>query len=424
MSDRERTVLPALVISLLIAALVAPHASAASVCDNEFEISVLALSKARLPQGTQQKLVTKVYNARRMSRSAEGNGRTRAIQQLEQALHLLDSNATKSVAAEAVTNLRAAIGGYAGCLRTAPALQTVQVTVRALTVPDAGGAPVPAGEGVEIRLDGEPVGKTKKDGTLTFPVTVGEHTFTAASAVAVGASSFVDVTAAMTVDLVLAFGGDYSLTADLQIDELGDNVLQPTASTVTARFLDADLNTVKLKTIHRIELSSTGSEIVDLKSKFAVKGQGELASTDPAGFKQLLANRYGPFELLVIAAANDGRVYRNNVRFDLGRYRTGGTVAPPAQVPVPLGNIAVRLTNDRSGQAFWATTGANGSLTLPNLMPEGVYMVWCETVHQNVRYYCADAYVLNADRNFSLRLFALAGPAAEPAATATTEQGQ
>jgi hypothetical protein len=422
MSRRERFILRALAIGLLIAALSAPSASAASLCDDEYEIAVLALSKAQLPQGTQQKLVSKVYNARRMSRSAAANGRTRAVQQLEQALQLIDSNATKSVAAETRAKLRTAIDGYAGCLRSAPALQVVQMTVRALLAAD-GGTPAPA-EGVEVRVDGESAGKTKKDGTLVVPVTAGEHTFAAVSSAAVGASAFLDVTAPATVDLVLAFGGDYSVTADLQVDELTDNVLQPSAATVTARFLDSDLATVKLKTLDRVELSSTSSDIVDLGKKFTVKAQGEIVSNDVAGFKQLLNDRYGPFELLISATGNDGRVYRNKVRFDLGRYRASGAIGSPSAVSVPLSDIPVRFTNDRSGQAFWATTGANGTVALPGLMPEGVYLVWCETVHQNVRYYCADAFVLNADRNFTMRLFALAGPAAEPISAATTEQGR
>lgn len=425
MSARERLVLPALAISVLIVALSAPRALAASLCDNEYEVAVLALSKAQLPQGTQQKLVSKVYNARRMSRGAAANARTKAVQQLDQALQLLDSNATKNVAAETRAKLRTAIDGYAGCLRSAPVLQVVQVTVRALTYTEAGGnTPVSAGEGIEIRLDGDTAGKTKKDGTLVVPVTVGEHTFAAAAAASFGASQFLDVTAAATVDLVMTFGGDYTVGADLQIDELTDNVLQPAAATVTARFLDADLATVKLKTIQRIELSSTGSEIIDLTKKFSLKGQGELVSTDVVGFKQLLTDRYGPFELLVVAAGSDGRVYRNTARFDLGRYRAGGSVGSPSQVAVPVSNIAVRLTNDRSGHAFWTTTSASGAVSLPNLMPEGVYMIWCETVHQNIRYYCSDAFFLNAERNFSLRLFALAGPAAETVSAATTEAGQ
>lgn len=408
----------------LVLLLSVPTLTAASICDSDHDGLLLALSEARLPQGTQQKIVTKVQNARRQSKSSAPNSRSNAIKQLEQALQLLDSNATRDVAADTRTKLRSAITAYASCLSSAPALQSVPVTVRVKQVGDTAGTTVPAGANVEIRLDGETAGKTKPDGTATLTVTLGDHSFAAVAAADYGALLRVEVTqATQTLDLVMNGGADFAVRAQLQIDELADHVLQPTFKTFTARFLDAEGNTVKLKTLSRFELTSTGGELTDLRPSIALKN-GEMASTDVAALRQILNDRFGPYELVVSGADNDSRVYRNKITFDLGRHRASGAVTSPASVAVPLAGIPVRLTNDRNGFVFWATTAANGTLTLPALLPEGVYLVYCNTVHQSIRYFCADAFVLNADRNFSLRLFALAGPAAEPMALSTSTGGR
>lgn len=413
-------------IGLLLSLFLVPSASAASLCDPEYDNVTIALGEARLPQGTQQKIVSKVDTARRQSRSSAPNSVKNAIRQLDQALQLLDSNATKDVAPATRTKLRAAISAYSACLTSTPAPQNVQVTVRVTRVGETAGATVSAGKDIEIRVDGDIVGKTKADGSAAVTVPVGEHLFAAVASPDYGATLLIEITPATTIlDLVMNGGGDFSIPAALQIDELVDSVIQPTFPSFTARFLDRDGNTIKLKSLRQVEMTSTGGELTDLRTSFTLKNStGELVCSNVAALRQILADRFGPYELVVAGVDNDDRLYRNRVTFDLGRFRAGGVVNSPTQVAVPLSGISLRLTNDRNGFVFWGTTGANGSLTFPALMPEGVYLVSCSTVYQSIRYFCADAFVLNADRNFSLRLIALAGPAAEPVTPAASTQGQ
>ena len=382
-------------------------------CQTEFEAARLAVANAQLSRDSQQQVLSKLQSAWTAARSNAPDGYTTALSQLALAKQVLTTTPFHSVPAEQIAKISDAIDAFSACLQSAAAVIPVPVTVRVFSAPD-----VPAGAGVNILVDDEQRATTADDSTVSVSVSPGDHRFTAVQFVNIGGSASATIADGQpaTIDIVLA-SGDFATSATLKIDESFDGVVSRDFTSFTLHLIDAYGNTVAIKKIVELELTG-GGIITNVASRFTIKIAGSAFASDKTGLRDLLLDQFGPYELRLRALDQVGKTWRGATRFDLGRYHATGTILAPSGV-TPEG-VPLRLTNQRNHYAFWQTSAPKGAITFPAYLPEGPYIVSCEFVQNGMRYQAADAFVLDADKSFSITVKpAIADGAVNAATTAT-----
>src|SRR5438445_3918034 len=137
---------------LLATVLFSVQAAFADPCETQHQLVIGALEAAKLPEGTHQKIATKVENAWRIFSSASTQSGKNAAAQLDQAKKLLDGAAVKNVPAELRSALASAIDAFSACIGSS-SIPTAPVTVRvSLAATTVGALPTPAGPGVTLRV--------------------------------------------------------------------------------------------------------------------------------------------------------------------------------------------------------------------------------------------------------------------------------
>src|SRR4029453_5553457 len=137
-------------LALLAAALLTAlwstpkSASAQANCGASYSAAVAAITDAHLDQGLERKLLTKVQNAQQYIESGQPDSLASALGELDVALHLLDSPATKQIPGALPDQIRQAIEGFKACLTSPPVdpTGTIRVTVLGETGEPAAGATV------------------------------------------------------------------------------------------------------------------------------------------------------------------------------------------------------------------------------------------------------------------------------------------
>jgi hypothetical protein len=380
---------------LIVIVLCGARGAFARSYDPQYDALREAVVKARLPLDLQQKILAGAVKVRRtMARPSRDFG-VQGRHQLLDADRALDR---ANIPSEVKTEIRMAIDKLSTPMRPVPTDLDVQVIVRTFTAPS-----VAAGAGVVIRVDGEDTALTGADGTATLKVSTGDHQITAVQSLDTGGTIQATISANQSspVDIVMQPGGDYALVRDIVTAEAVDGVVPRDFSSFTLRFVDDAGNPIALNAILSAQLLHSG-KTTNILSNFALRTAGEAAAVDIETFRASLIDKYGPFDIRLRGTDALGRTYSNTVRFDLGRYRASGSVAAPADVP--LGGISVRITNQRSGFSFWATTSSSGAVSFPALLPEGMYIIAAETISGGIRYHDYDAFRLEADNSFALTL--------------------
>src|SRR4051794_9014896 len=113
---------------LLVAVLFSVEAALADPCETEHQFVLGALEAAKLPEGTHQKIATKVENAWRIFASGSTQSGKNAASQLDQAKKLLDGAAAKNVPADLRDALRSAIDAFSTCIGSS-SIPTAPLTV-------------------------------------------------------------------------------------------------------------------------------------------------------------------------------------------------------------------------------------------------------------------------------------------------------
>jgi hypothetical protein len=390
--------------SVLMFAAVSPAAAAGR--ELALQQARAALVDAKLPTGLSQALGAKLVKAARLAAAGSPKALDAAAQQIAEAEGLLDETSARKIPADVRETLRRRFEALSESLRRAPVVMSTPVTVRAWTV-DELGANVAAGAAVSVRVDGAEVAQTAADGTASIGVAEGDHVFTAAAAVDVGASMTATIAGGSTpppIDIVMGTGGDFSFPCALQIDDATDNVVAANLSSFTLRLRDGGGAAIALQQLTSAAFESPKG-LSNMTAAFAVGSAGEVSATDAVALRTALLDSFGPFTISIRGTDAQGRPYRGSARFDIGRYHLTGVLSGPPSVSVAA--LPVRVTNQRNGFSFWTTTTAAGGIAFPAALPEGVYIARCETVSGGVRYIAHTAFVLDSDKNFTASLQSL-----------------
>lgn len=396
-----------LILALLtFGALVTPAGAATTPCQAEYRAAVTAVRSAHLGRGNEQKLVTKLDNAWRKYASLTKNGPDQAVKDVQNALDLLDSNATKQIPPSAVTPIRAAISSFLACLKSTPAPQSGMLTVRTFMVdPTLGGAGASAGAGVILAVDGgDEVARTGSDGTATFRILAGSSTVLAHRYGSQAGSVTVSIEPgqALTVDVVLSDGKQIGERGDVVVDEvLDDGVLPSNFPTLTLR-LSRDGAAIPVRTVASAELSAPG-ESITASGLFTVGAGGEVRLASVETLRTLLDDRIDPFELKLHLIDATGKSYYETVPFAVGRYSLNGTVTASASSGIGTSGLFILAIHSQSGLAFRTTTDGSGGFAFTNL-PEGQYQVSTEAQQGSLVVRADQPVVLVADGTVTLPL--------------------
>jgi hypothetical protein len=324
------------VVLAVTLAAIAARSKALEPCRSEYDDSREAVARAYAPAGAQQSVLKQLQKAW-TAHAASPAGNTNALLQTESAKQTLGGLAFHDVSGEQTAKIGAAIDSFAACLRDL----------------DAGG----------------------------------------------GTSATTSKRQVTTLDEEPSDPGDFAVIAELQIDEAQDAVVPRGFAGFTMRLLDSEGQTIPVATIVELQLLD-GGNIGNVASAFSITTTGAVVAADPAALRDLLADKFGPYEVRLRALDPQGQTYQGSVHFDLGRYTAHGIVQAPAGVDAS--SVPVRLTNQRDHFSFWETTASGGALTFPALLPEGPYIVSCEFVRDGMRYHVADAFVLDANKTFTI----------------------
>ena len=402
---RPRPPLARLVLSLALLFSSLAASAATTPCLQEYRSALTAVRSAHLGRGLEQKLTTKLDNAWRKYAALSKNGPEQAARDVQNALDLLDSNATKQIPPSLVTAIRNAITSFSGCLKATPAPQSGTVTVRTFLLnPSLGGAGASAGSGVSITVDGEEFARTGTDGTATVRILTGTSTIVAQRYGNQAGSAVVSIDPgqALTVDIVLTEDKEIGERGDVAADEVLDSgVLPQNFQTLTLR-LSRDGSTIAVKKIASAELRSAG-ESFTISDQFTIGGSGEVRLVSATALRDLVDDRVDPFEVRLHLVDASGNSFYETVPFAVGRYALDGSVTASSVSGLNTGGLYVLAVHSQSGLAFRTTTDASGAFHFTNL-PEGQYQVSTEAQQGSVTLHADQPVVLVANGTVTLRL--------------------
>lgn len=408
MTKKKRfTRMAAVLLGLLISS--SGVAVAELSCEADYTAVVTALEGAQLGQGLERKLITKVDNAWRIYQSGIKNSVKIAEHELDVALRLLDSPATKQIPPQLREELGAVITALQSCITGGPPVDTATLVVHTYlpsdAAPDGHGEPGPAG--VSIRVGGVELGVTGDDGSATVQVPAG--TILVEARLYPSNQGQAELTLApgehAEVDLILDDGKELAEESMLVLDEAAEGVLANNFSAFTLRFLSDDSTTVALAEVDEVALlDRNGGPSVFLESKFALQADGSLAATDLNALRSLLLARSGEIQVRVHGSDALGRIHDNVVGFYLARYRVVGTLhAPPSYPALDPAGLFVTATILNTDLVFRRVTDAAGQFELP-LLPAGNLEFSSETFQNDRYYYGQGIVVLNGNLALSINM--------------------
>ena len=252
---------------------------AAAPCETTYSAFTEALTRARLPEGTNRRVFVKVSNAWRVYGSGTVPSSGKAAGQLKAAAAMLAGGADAPDESRDV--VRSAITALSACMATP--MQTATVSVRVLI--DATPRR-PAGAGVSVLVDNEEAGKTDAAGTISVSAAIGLHTISAQQIPDLqGYARDVEVTAASnpTVEITMRAGADLAFPAELIVAEAPDTVLSKNFKSGTLQLLDETGSAVRLRAIDLLAVVSEAGA-ADVSKYFSVRGDGTVALTNAHGF--------------------------------------------------------------------------------------------------------------------------------------------
>lgn len=265
-----------------------------------------------------------------------------------------------------------------------------------------GGQGLPAGPGVFITIDGQPVGQTAADGTLTVTAQAGERLV--AATVPSTSSGEATVTLApggsAEASIVLLDSGDVAESTPLVVSEVAGGLLPLASPTFTMQFLRNGTR-VPIEIVEQVELLDRQGDLVfELGDMFAVS-DGWMLATDPATFFLWLPI-IEPAFLRVHAVDTDGFTHVNTVEFSVGQLALNLTLAAPPSTPtLSVANIDVTVGVVGTDIQLQRTTDAGGHIQLP-LLPYSTLTLNAEKEIGGDFFYGQSALLLTEDTSATL----------------------
>lgn len=288
-------------IAALCLVFCAATVRAATPCAASYEHATSTTLAARLGQGLERKLVTKVENAWRIFSSGKKNGRKVALQQLGGALGLLERNSTKQLPEDVRAPVREAIDAFRRCIEGVE-IATASATIR-VKRPDASVAP-----GAIIRVNDEEVGITGADGALTVTLPAGGARVSAIRYMGEQGDAYLTLAPGTvgSVDILLV-DREPQEQSKLVVAEAVDGIFPSTATTFTLQFIDPTGAIVPLADIDNIQLRKPdGSGWTYWSDDFEVTSDGSLRARDAAAWGGTLRSQRSALNLTVQAQDRRG----------------------------------------------------------------------------------------------------------------------
>ncbi len=263
--------------------------------------------------------------------------------------------------------------------------------------------------GADVRVDGVARGTTAKDGTATVLVRPGTRALEVRKYPSVLGRVSVGVKANQVKDLNVAAvdGKDFSESADLNLDQAPDGVLDGAFSELRLRMTRPNGATVSLKDVDLVFLlDPAGGASVNLTAMTARDPDGTIRFTDPDTIRPLLAARTGKISINVHAEDSQGRTYDETVEFFMGVYQVQGKlVAPPSDATLDVSDIEMTGRILNTNLVFTAESDAGGNFTFP-LLPAGNLEFESETKSGGIFYYGQGIVVLNGNKKLTVKMLA------------------
>ena len=303
----------ALVLSVLFSVLIVSAATASAPCASRYETAIGAVRESHVGKGLEQKLLTKVGSAWRKFQSGRKNGTKNASQEIAKALLMLNKDATKQLPAAVRDSIRDELKSFRDCMdgdQTGTSTVTIHVVRPTLGSPDRAPA-----AGAIVRINGEEIGVTGADGTLTVEVREGAN---AVEAIVYPLERAVGLAPAGATDVhLLLTDGESRENTVLQLDEAPDGVLAANASTFTARFVDDTGTTIPLAVVEDVQLRGAGDRSSTYHADaFVIRPDGSMAPQILALWKTAIS-RDVQQELAITATDARGRQHSGTLKFTL-----------------------------------------------------------------------------------------------------------
>ncbi len=291
-----------------------PPALPVGACGTELTAANAAL--ARIPQLDRDRLARGVKRATVLFRFR----RTReAIQQIDRVHIRLAGTWGQRVPADVRQETLKAIAAFRGCISTARPPAFATVTVRTFkedeTKPDNRGQH--AGAGVLVRVEDEPVGRTRRGGTLTAQVPSGPVLVTAIIPPGQFGYELVTLRAggAATVFLVLQSDAEPGEEIDVDLMEAEDDVLQHTVKSFTLRLTHDEMAVpvTRVEEVKALTPEGTTANYLD-EGLFTIRN-GAVVANDVTRVLAALGAHGAPIVLRVSASGKDQLVYYGTVAF-------------------------------------------------------------------------------------------------------------
>lgn len=258
----------------------------------------------------------------------------------------------------------------------------------------------PAGEGVYIRVNGEMVGITGPDGTLTIQVPSG------ALIVEAIVPSFSQGEALLTLavgstgvaNILLDDGKEVIEPSVLVLTESVEGVLPKNSSSITLYF-EQNGELVVLERLDQVELLDRDGNLVEsLDSFFEISG-GNLVATDVLAVMEALQPQ-AAHQIYIRFTGVDtlGFTHSDTVRFYLGQFHLVGTLVPPPSNPsLNIANLPVEIKLLGTPIVFTRNSDANGRFEIESV-PIGNIEFNSQTFEDSSFYYGQGTFFLSEDR--------------------------
>jgi len=260
------------------------------------------------------------------------------------------------------------------------------------------------GAGVQIQINGKNAGVTDGTGTLSSSVTPGPLNIVGripSQAVGTAEATIADGQT-LDVDLFLDFDKEAIEDAALSADEINNQLLDTSFTTLTLRFT-RNVEPLPVKSIDSIDLlDREGNSVSRLEGNFSVGADGVIHASNVSSLRTQFQKQQGIIALRVMASAANGLVYENDVSFYLAQFKVSGTlVAPPSFPALNIAGIKITMTFLGTPFMLIATTGADGTFAFPRF-PRGTIALNSSTQQQGKFYYGQGQLLLNRDSSLSV----------------------
>ena len=268
------------------------------------------------------------------------------------------------------------------------------------------------GSGYSVAVNGVLRGTTDASGriSLKVPLAAGDVTvYQGANNAGTFAFDKLSPGQTLAANVLVGDGAENYLPSTLHCDQVVQDVLPASASTLTCRFQHSQQD-VNISRMTAVTASTDAVSMNDLSSLFKVSAGALIANA--SAVKAALGSAPGKVEFNMIADDVNGNSFNASTIFYIADRSATVQVLPPASNPgIGVSNLVVRAHTLNGIVDLYATTDARGFATLNNL-PSGVIRFDVATTSGGITYSTQASIDLESNATLTLNLL---GPGDVPA---------